>query len=212
MRKLILKFAAFSDKFYTTIRLGGLLEAKQLNTVKDLMQSTDERVELIDGDIIKRPMTRSEHALIQSSLSDEVAIFKRKNSHGGWWIMTEISVVYSEHQYPSHDLAGWRKQRMPHRPKGIMKVVPDWVCEITSPGHERKDLFHHFLLLQRSKVSCYWIISPEDKTLIAYQLVDDKYAVVFSVECREQKDFEKVKIPPFEETEIDLNLTCLNGG
>ncbi len=181
------------------------MEAKKLNTIKDLVHSQDERVELIDGEIIKRPMARSEHALIQSSLCDEVAIFKRKKGPGGWWIMTEISVAYSEYQCPSHDLAGWRKERMPHRPTGIMQVVPDWVCEITSPGHERKDLFHHFMLLQRSKVSCYWVISPEDKTLIAYQLNDDKYAVAFSVECREQKDFKKVSIPPFESTEIDLN-------
>ncbi len=186
------------------------MEAKKLNTVKDLLQSNDERVELMNGEIIKRPMARSEHALIQSSLSDEVSVFKRKNGPGGWWIMTEISVAYSEHQCPSHDLAGWRKQRAPHRPTGIMKVIPDWVCEITSPGHERKDLFHHFLLLQRSKVSHYWVISPEDKTLLAYQLVHDKYAVVFSVECRQQQDFEKVRIPPFEETEIDLSYVFGN--
>jgi Uma2 family endonuclease len=181
------------------------LEAKQLNTVKDLIQSADERVELLDGEIIKRPMARSEHALIQSSLSDEVSLLKRKDGPGGWWIMTEIGVAYSEHQCPSHDLAGWRKQRMPDRPTGIMKVIPDWVCEITSPGHERKDLFHHFMLLQRSKVSNYWVLSPEDRTLIAYQLVKDKYAVVFSIEYREKKDFAKVKIPPFENIEIDLN-------
>lgn len=181
------------------------MEAKQSNTVKDLIDAEDERVELLNGEIIKRPMARSEHALIQSSLSDEVSLFKRKNGPGGWWIMTEISVEYSEHQCPSHDLAGWRKQRVPHRPTGIMKVIPDWVCEITSPGHERKDLFHHFLLLQRSKVSFYWIISPEDKTMIAYQLTGEKYAVVFSIECREQKNFEKVRIAPFEDIEIDLN-------
>ena len=118
--------------------------------------------------------------------------------------MTEISVKYSEHQCPSHDLAGWRKERVPHRPAGIMQLIPDWVCEITSPGHERKDVFHNFILLQRSGVAYYWVVSPEDKALIAYQLVDKKYYVTFSVECREQKDFGKARIPPFEEIEIDL--------
>lgn len=66
------------------------MEAKKLNTVKDLIHSEDERVELIDGEIIKRPMARSEHALIQSNLSDEVAVFKRKKGPGGWWIMPEF--------------------------------------------------------------------------------------------------------------------------
>lgn len=183
---------------------GGPLEAGRLNTVEDLIQAQDERVELIDGEIVKRPMGRAEHALIQSGISDEVSSFKRKNGRGGWWIMTEVSVEYSEHQCPSHDLAGWRKERVPHRPSGIMQIIPDWVCEITSPGHERKDLFHHFILLQGSNVAYYWVISPEDKTLIAYQLVDRKYRVIFSVACEEQKDFEKARIAPFEEVEIDL--------
>ncbi|MFP4032072.1 MAG: Uma2 family endonuclease, partial [Desulfococcaceae bacterium] len=86
------------------------MEVPKLKTVADLLESDDERVELIDGEIVQRPMARSEHALIQSGLSDEILPFKRK-SGGGWWIMTEISVRYGEHQCPAHDLAGWRKER-----------------------------------------------------------------------------------------------------
>jgi Uma2 family endonuclease len=181
------------------------LEARKLKTVDDLLQSGDERVELINGEIIKRTMARAEHALIQSSISDEVSLLKRKDGPGGWWIMPEISVKYNEYQCPSHDLAGWRKERIPSRPVGIMNVIPDWVCEITSPSHERKDLFHNFLLLQRSKVPYYWVISPEDKTLIVYRLVDEKYQVAFSLEFGVEQDFKKARIPPFEEVEIDLN-------
>lgn len=180
------------------------MEARRLKTVDDLLQSDNERVELIDGEIVKRPMARSEHALIQSSISDEVLQFKRRDGPGGWWIMTEISVRYNDHQCPSHDLAGWRKERVPLRPTGIMNAIPDWVCEITSPNHERKDLFHNFMLLQRSKVSYYWVISPEDKTLIAYRLADDKYQVSFSVEYSGEQNIDKARIPPFEEIEIDL--------
>lgn len=183
---------------------GGILEARRLKTVDDLLQSDDERVELIDGEIVKRPMARSEHALIQSSIADEVSLFKRKGGPGGWWIMTEISVRYNDHQCPSHDLAGWRKERVPLRPTGIINIVPDWVCEIISPRHERKDLFHNFMLLQRSKVPYYWVISPEDKTLIAYRLADDKYQVSFSVEYSGEQSIDKARIPPFEEIEIDL--------
>lgn len=181
------------------------MEARKLKTVDDLMQCGDGRVELIDGEITKRPMARSEHALVQSGISDEVSLFKRKDGLGGWWIMPEISVRYNEHQCPSHELAGWRKERVPHRPVGIMEVIPDWVCEITSPGHERKDLFHNFMLLKRNKVSYYWVIAPEDKALIAYKFADEKYAVTFSVDYRSEKPFDKARISPFEEVEIDLS-------
>ncbi|MBK1704615.1 Uma2 family endonuclease [Halochromatium glycolicum] len=181
------------------------MEARRLSTVDDLLRSSEERVELIDGEIVKRPMARSEHALIQSGLSDEVSLFKRKDGPGGWWIMPEISVEYAEHQCPSHDLAGWRKERVPGRPSGIMTILPDWVCEITSPGHERKDLFHHFLLLQRNQVPYYWVISPEDKTLIAYELLAETYHVAFAVESGVDQSLGKSRIPPFADTEIDLD-------
>ncbi len=180
------------------------MEAKKLDTVDDLLRCPEERVELINGEIVKRPMARSDHALVQSGISDEVAVLKRRGGPGGWWIMPEISVKYSETQCPSHDLAGWRRERVPRRPSGIMDVLPDWVCEITSPGHERKDVFHHFMLLQRTGVPNYWIISPEDKTLIAYRLMDTKYQVTFSVEYGVEAVPGKVRIPPFEELEMDL--------
>lgn len=181
------------------------MEARKLMTVDDLLRSEDERIELINGELIKRPMARSEHALIQSGIADEILPFKRKDGPGGWWIMPEISVKYNEHQCPSHDLAGWRKERVPQRSTGIMTIYPDWVCEITSPGHERKDLFHNFILLQQHKVQFYWVISPEDKTLIANKLVNDNYAVIFSIACGFEQEIDKARIPPFEEVEMDLN-------
>jgi Uma2 family endonuclease len=180
------------------------VEAKQLKTVDDLLASPEERVELIDGEIVKRPMARSDHALVQTGLSDETVPLKRQDGPGGWWILSEISVRYSEHQCPSHDLAGWRKERHPNRPSGIMEITPDWVCEITSPGHERKDVFHHLLLLQRYRVPFYWVISPEDKTLIAYRLVNEHYSVIFAVEKAAGQTLGKANIPPFEQIPIDL--------
>lgn len=180
------------------------MEAADLKTIDDLASSADPRVELINGEIVKRPMARSEHALVQSGVSDEVAPFKRQVGPGGWWIMPEISVRYNEHQCPTHDFAGWRKQRVPARPTGIMQVTPDWVCEITSPGHERKDAFHNFMLLQRAEVPFYWLISPEDQTLIVYQWVSGHYHSVYSVECLAQRDCGKAHIPPFEEVAMDL--------
>ncbi|HSQ06102.1 MAG TPA: Uma2 family endonuclease [Chromatiaceae bacterium] len=180
------------------------MEALKLLTVDDLIQAEEERVELIDGEIVRRPVARFEHGLAQSALSDEVQVFKRRSGPGGWWIVSEISVLYSEHQCPSHDLAGWRKERVPERPSGIMTLAPDWVCEILSPGHERKDMLHHLLLLQRSAVPYYWILSPEDRTLIVYALDDGTYRLCYSVAYRPPETPAQARIPPFESIDIDL--------
>ena len=183
------------------------MEAYKLKTLEDLMASSEERVELIDGEIVRRPMARSEHGVVQSRVSIELGPFDRKSGPGGWWIITEVSVSYERHQCPSHDIAGWRKERMPERPRGVIEMVPDWVCEIVSPGHERKDTLKLFALLQRHHVPHYWIIWPEDRALIAYQLDGDGYRVV-----RMLFDEPKARIPPFEEVELDLAYILGEGG
>lgn len=184
------------------------MEAVKLKTTDDLLTAMleDERVELINGEIVKRPMARFSHGLVQSGLSDEVSFYKRRNGPDGWWIATEVSVRYNEYHCPSHDLAGWRKSRVPEPPTGVMGIIPDWVCEITSPGHEHKDLVVQLLRLETYQVPYYWIISPEDHTLIAceYEADNGHYRVVFSRQYQPEEDSGLAAIPPFEERGIDL--------
>ena len=190
------------------------MEAYKLATVEDFLDAStgQERIELVNGEIIKRPMARFSHALAQSGLSDEISPFKRRKGSGGWWILTEVSVRYNQHHCPTHDLAGWRKERVPDPPEGVMTVLPDWVCEITSPGHESKDLVTHLMRLQTYQVPYYWILSPENKTLIVYELVGEYYRVAFSKECTKSDDCQPAFIPPFQEQGIDLGyIFGMNG-
>jgi Uma2 family endonuclease len=60
------------------------------------------------------------------------------------------------------------------------------------------------MLLQRNGVPYYWVISPEDKVLIAYRLVEAKYHVVFALELRVEAVADEVRIPPFEDIDMDL--------
>ncbi|MBK1733347.1 Uma2 family endonuclease [Thiococcus pfennigii] len=176
------------------------MEALKRKTLDDLLSESDERVELIDGEILKRPMARSDHGLAQSHAVVELSPFTRSSGPGGWWIITEVSVSYELHQCPSHDIAGWRKERMPGRPSGVIDLAPDWVCEIVSPGHERKDTLKLFTLLQRHRVPFYWLIWPEDRALIAYALDGGGYRVV-----RTLVDEPKARVPPFDAIELDLS-------
>ena len=175
------------------------MEAYKLSTIADLLESPEERVELIDGEIVRRPMARAEHGVVQYRAGVELGPVDRKSGPGGWWIITEISVNYELHQCPCHDLAGWRKQRMPERPRGVIELAPDWVCEIISPGHERKDTLTIFLLLQRHRVPFYWLIWPEDRTLVAYRLDGDHYRVIATL-----SEPVRARIQPFDEIELDL--------
>ena len=59
----------------------------------------------------------------------------------------------------------------------------------------------NLLLLQKHNVTYYWIISPEDRSLIVYKLIDDKYSIIEAfVDCEGS-----VRIEPFVESDFDLN-------
>ena len=66
----------------------------------------------------------------RSLRSDDLTLFvigelqplRRPTGPGRWWIATEISLLYEAHQCPSHDLVGWRRERLPERPSGIVNA------------------------------------------------------------------------------------------
>lgn len=39
-----------------------------------------------------------------------------------------------------------------------MELAPDWVCEIVSPGHERKDILTLLLLMLRHRLPYDWLM------------------------------------------------------
>jgi Uma2 family endonuclease len=183
------------------------VEALKLKTLDDLFVSSEERVELIGGEIVRRPMARFSHGRAQGNLRGELHPLSGGSGPGsGWWFATEIGVAYEVHECPSHDLAGWHRSRLPHLPDGIIDLPPDWVCEIVSPGHEKKDTLVLPLLLKRHRVPFYWLIWPEDRMLVAHALIDGEWKELVTL-----KDRGRARIPPFEAIELDLDALLGDG-
>jgi Uma2 family endonuclease len=176
------------------------VEALKLKTIDDLLTNPEERVELIGGEIVRRPMSRFRHGRAQGQTYAALAGFGGGSNPGGWWFATEISVAYELYECPCHDIAGWRRDRLPEPPEGVVDLPPDWVCEIVSPGHERKDTLHLPLLIQRHRVPFYWLIWPEERALIAHQLDGEHYRVIATL-----KDNGQARIAPFDAIEVDLS-------
>ena len=97
-----------------------------------------------------------------------------------------------------------RRERLPERPRGVVELTPDWVCEIVSPGHERKDTLTLLLLLQRHRVPYYWLIWPEDRILVAYALDGGSYRLIADLTAT-GPETARGAIPPFEALPIDLD-------
>ncbi len=66
------------------------------------------------------------------------------------------------------DLAVWRRERLCELPEGHkFDVMPDWICEVLSPGTARLDRAIKRPLYSRYRVGHLWLVDA-----LAPQLVD----------------------------------------
>lgn len=81
--------------------------------------------------------------------------------------------------------------------------APDWIIEILSKGTAKKDITEKFDVYQNAGVREYWIVHPDEETVLAYVLDEKgKYQLI------RQTPFvkgEKVPVSVFENFEINLD-------
>ncbi|GAA4464869.1 Uma2 family endonuclease [Nemorincola caseinilytica] len=53
--------------------------------------------------------------------------------------------------------------------------APDLVVEVLSPGNNAKELKNKYEVYEESGVREYWVVSPQDQTLIIYTLTNGSY-------------------------------------
>ena len=97
--------------------------------------------EIIGGQLITQPRPAPRHSRASSSLGGALdnPYDKGRGGPGGWWILDEPELhLGGDILVP--DLAGWGRERMPRLPETAwFELVPDWVCEVLSPGTCRVD-------------------------------------------------------------------------
>jgi Uma2 family endonuclease len=158
--------------------------------------------EVIDGVLYTQPRPRSVHADIATYLaSDLKGPYQRgRGGPGGWWILLEPGIQMPDSPEVAPDLAGWRKERMPRLPvRRSIDVVPDWVCEVLSPGTRGYDLRIKRPFYARVGVAHLWYVDPEARTLTVSQLRDGHW-----VELGVHGESDVVRAEPFGDVAIEL--------
>lgn len=163
----------------------------------------EDRAEIVNGALEVMPRPAAPH---QESASDLGALlvppfkFGHGGGPGGWVIVDEPYLAIGG-DVRSPDLAGWRKERYARPERGPYTVVPDWICELLSPGTAVRDRTEKLPLYARSGVAFLWIVDPIGCSLEVYRLGPDGYVVTLVVAGRE-----KVRAVPFDAIELDLGL------
>ena len=172
-----------------------MAQSKARATYEDLMKLPDHVVgEILDGELIVSPRPAARHALAASVLGHHlVGPFQLgSGGPGGWWILDEPELHLGQDVLVP-DLAGWRRERMPKVPDVVaFELAPDWTCEILSPSTTRIDRGIKTDLYRRYGVPYYWIVDADARTVEAYGLADDRYALLARV-----SGAGPVSLPPF---------------
>ena len=159
----------------------------------------------IDGELVRKEAATVRHGGAQLWLGHFRSRYHRRPGGrwpGGWWFASEVEVLFEESQVFKPDVAGWRRERMPERPREVpVTVKPDWVCEILSKTNKRNDLIKKKRVYHRHEVPHYWIIDPFEETLSVHRWHADGYLEVLSADRTE-----RVRAEPFTDLELQVGV------
>jgi Uma2 family endonuclease len=177
----------------------------RLATYDDLLAlSEDVKAEVVRGVVHVQPSALPRHSRVQGALARHIGgPFDEDDGRGGpggWWILLEVDTRLGPHDIVRPDAVGWKRSRLPSpwntRP---IDVVPDWVCEVTSPSNARHDRLVKARLYLESGVPFLWLVDPDARVLEALVRDGERW-----VEAGRFGDDDRVRIPPFEAVELEV--------
>ena len=189
--------------------MGASAKKVGLATPEDLLAlpEHERRHELIEGSIVEKGAATGEHGTAQRKLSAYVDPYDQRpggRRPGGWWFATEVDVLFDPQNVFRPDVVGWRRERVPERPRGVpVAPRPDWICEVLSTNR-RNDTVKKKRVYHRHEVPHYWLVDSIEETLTVYRWGPDGYVEVLVAERGEQ-----VHPEPFEA--VPLHVGALFG-
>lgn len=173
----------------------------------DLLALTEEvRAEIINGQIVEKAAPSFEHSSAQLTLGGWAQFVANRSTGGppagGWWFASEVDIQLEPHQVLRPDVVGWRRERVPERPRGRpVTLRPDWICEVLSPSNARVDTTVKLAIYHRCGVPHYWLVDPERETLMVQRWHEAGYLVVLAAARGEV-----VRPEPFEAAELKVGI------
>lgn len=162
--------------------------------------------EILAGELVVSPRPAVRHANAASTLGAliNVAFHLGIGGPGGWWILhePELSLGVDPRFDPVvPDLAGWRREITPGLPDVVrVDIIPQWVCEVLSPGTHRRDRVLKVPFYGRAGVRHCWLVDPIAQTLEVLRLEGERWVLAAST-----GGDETVRLEPFEAIELPLS-------
>ena len=146
-------------------------------TYEDYVRLPDDgnRYEVIRGVLYVTPPPAPEHQFSSFEVSFQFSDFVRRNDLG--LVLAAPLAVKLPRGIATPvepDVMFFRKGNGPRWDLGHYEGVPDLLAEILSPKTRRRDQTVKLQAYQDAGVSEYWLIDPQDKTVVVYTLEKGK--------------------------------------
>jgi Uma2 family endonuclease len=135
------------------------------------------RHEIIDGEHIVNPAPNLYHQHVSRHLQFQLLMEIELKGHGVV-INAPVDLQLSQHDIVQPDLVFVSIARSKIMTPAKIKGIPDLVVEILSPTNSKHDTFVKRMLYQRSGIPEYWIVDPEDQTVLQLVFENGNYREV----------------------------------
>lgn len=178
--------------------------SKKRATYQDVLDAPEHMVaEILDGELHLMPRPKRRHTENASSLGGFLkgAFDFGIHGPGGWRILFEPELhLGPDPDIVVPDLAGWRDGRLVDAEdvdEPFVTVVPDWVCEVQSPGTSRVDRIKKMPIYARERVAYVWLAEPRERTIEVFRYSRGEYTLVRTV-----GGDDPIRAEPFDAVEI----------
>lgn len=159
--------------------------SRRRGTYEDVLNAPENMTaEVLAGELHLTPRPRRAHLRSASGLGSFLfgAFHIGAGGPGGWTILDEPELhLGSDPDIVVPDLGGWRAGRLVDREdidEPFITVVPDWVCEVSSPGTRRIDRMKKMPIYSRERVGHVWLVDPVDQTVEVFRHEGECYTLV----------------------------------
>ncbi len=174
----------------------------------------EEQVELLNGKLVYKAMSRPQHGAGMGAIFGQYLRFQgppRGDGGGGWWLSQDTQMLLAG-QGLRPDVVGWRVDRHPRPPRrvnvgkhlGVVVAPPDWVCEVLSRSTSHRDRGVKWTAYHQAGVEHYWLADLRGERITVYRRTVTGYEMVI-----EAGRTDVVALPPFESVDFVAELVFL---
>lgn len=168
-------------------------------TVADIeaMPDDGQRYELIDGVLVVSPAPVWRHQDVQAAL---LGLLRAAAPDDIRVLGAPAAAIIDERTWVEPDIMAARKSDFGDK---YLDHPPLLAVEVLSPSNRIYDLNTKFARYERAGIASYWVVDPDERRLVVWELADGRYAEVADVGPGESWS----AVRPFEVTVLPGELT-----